>query len=152
MLLRWLAGGLSALPGPSPYTRDILLRLPTYTIERERGIPIGQAMPERGMTSRPLSFPNVACVQSLGLIYCLISDYLFITIIKTAVDKQLFLRRHTRSLELKSGHQWWRVGTFGRGQQCRLGYYPNARRDIVQRCRDADVPLRTRAQDAAFGA
>ena len=48
MLLRWLAGGLSAPPGPSPYTRDILLRLPTYTIERERGIPIGQAMPERG--------------------------------------------------------------------------------------------------------
>ena len=59
------------------------------------------------------------------------SDYFAIAFIKKAINKQLFLRRRTRSLEL-GGCQWWQVGTVERRQRCRLECYPDIIRDIIQ--------------------
>ena len=79
----------------------------------------------RSSKSRPRGFlfhnpaivivPDVACIQFHELIYhFLISDRLSFALIKTAINKQLFLRRRTRPLEL-GGRQWWWVGTVRRG-------------------------------------
>ena len=70
---------------------------------------------------------------------------------KIVVHKQLFLRRRTRSLEI-SGNQWWQVGTVRRGGRCRLGCCADTLCDVLWRYGALDIPLRTRAQDAAFGA
>jgi hypothetical protein len=56
ILLCWFSGRQSVLFGPPSYTRDNPLRPPTQTNERERehGISIRQAMPERGSGHLPV--------------------------------------------------------------------------------------------------
>jgi hypothetical protein len=59
----------------------------TQTSEREheRGIPIGQAIPERVcVTTQSLSLADVARVQSHGIIYLFVSNRIAMPVIKTA--------------------------------------------------------------------
>ena len=65
------------------------------------------------MTSRSPSFPNIACVELHGLI----SNCLAVPFIKIAINRQLFLRRRTRSLE-RSGANG--VGSVLSGEDVRL--------------------------------
>ena len=65
------------------------------------------------MTSRSPSFPNIACVE----LHELISNCLAVPFIKIAINRQLFLRRRTRSLE-RSGANG--VGSVLSGEDVRL--------------------------------
>ena len=51
----------------------------------------------RASTSRPSSFPDITSIQPHWPIYILIPNSLTISLIKTTVHKQLFLRRRTRA-------------------------------------------------------
>ena len=114
----------------------ILLRPLTQAPEREceHGIPIRQTTPERGSVSPPShhlspTSPASNCTSS--------STFSYLTALpSTTVDKWLLLGRRPHSLGL-----CWRVRIVRCGERRRLGSYPNALHDIVQRCGASNVPL-----------
>ena len=87
------------LESHGPHTRATVLARPatqTTECEHECAITIRKTTPWRGSVSPPGHHrSNIACIELHGLI----SNCLAVAFIKTAINRQLFLRRRTRSLE-----------------------------------------------------
>ena len=88
------------LESHGPHTRATVLARPaTQTTEHEHecAITIRKTTPGRGSVSPPGHHhrSNIACIELHGLI----SNCLAVAFIKTAINRQLFIRRRTRSLE-----------------------------------------------------